>query len=344
MTRKRRQRASSSEGARQRGRSGWLGALALGLLTTLVAEPASAFTYLVRPQDTLASIAERMYGRIQHEKILVAANGLDLEGGTRIVPGMRLEVPALGHRRVVAGDTWPALAEDLLGAKHRDVVFSAANDTSPWLAPKDGSEIVVPFNLRVVVKDGDDIVKIAYQFTGDRNKAWVLDHYNGLGGRKLQRGDVVLVPLTDLALTKEGREYANVAAEARLGESEGQSRDAQLRVESELPSLLGDVRGGRYVDAIRRGGTFLALGKLSRPQIATIQRQLLEAYAALGAVGLATAACKAWLENDPFARLDPVELSPKLMSACRPAENTHALPTSSASAAADAGASPGESP
>lgn len=209
-------------------------------------------------------------------------------------------------------------------------------------SPKDGSEIIVPFNLRVVVKDGDDIVKIAYEFTGDRNKAWVLDHYNGLGGRKLQRGDVVLVPLTDLALTKEGREYAGVAAEARLGESEGQSRDAQLQVESELPALLGDVRGGRYVDAIRRGGTFLAMGKLSRPQVALIQRQLLEAYAALGAVGLATAACKAWLENDPGARLDPIELSPKLISACGPAENTRALPTPdpSGSASGDAGASP----
>ncbi|MCB9589235.1 MAG: LysM peptidoglycan-binding domain-containing protein [Polyangiaceae bacterium] len=336
MTRERQTAQVSPKPARRK----WFGALAVGLLSVFLTEPASAFTYLVRPTDTLASVAERMYGRIQHEKILVAANGLDLEGGTRIVPGMRLEVPAIGHRRVVAGDTWPALAEDLLGAKYRDVVFSAANDTSPWLAPKDGSEIIVPFNLRVVIKDGDDIVKVAYEFTGDRNKAWVLDHYNGLGGRKLLRGDVVLVPLTDLALTKEGREYAAVAAEARLGEAEGQSRDAQLQVESELPSLLGDVRGGRYVDAIRRGGTFLAMGKLSRPQVATIQRQLLEAYAALGAVGLATAACKAWLENDPLARLDPIELSPKLISACGPAEDTRALPAPSASTSSDAGAAP----
>lgn len=308
---------------RRRGRK--LRGVAAGLLLSWglsLTQPAAAFSYLVRPNDTLASVAERMYGRIQHEKILVAANGLDLEGGTAIVPGMRLEVPAVGHRRVRSGDTWPALAEDLLGAKYRDVMFSAANNTSPWLAPKDGSEIIVPFNLRVVVKTGDDIVKIAYEFTGDRNKAWVLDHYNALGGRKLLRGDVVLVPLTDLALSKEGREFAQVAAEARLGEARGNSREAQIAVDAELPALLGDIRGGRYVDAIRRGNGFLAMGQLARPQVAMIQRQLLEAYAALGSVGLATAACKGWLDNDPGARLDPIELSPKLLSACRPAEKT----------------------
>ena len=62
--------------------------------------PASGFTHVVRDDDTLASIAERYYGKIQYERILVAANLLDLEGGSSIVRGMRLEVPALGHRVV----------------------------------------------------------------------------------------------------------------------------------------------------------------------------------------------------------------------------------------------------
>jgi len=330
-------RSASSRTRSGRGTRGVAASLLLGWVVSL-SQPALAFSYLVRPNDTLASVAERMYGRIQHEKILVTANGLDLEGGTAIVPGMRLEVPAVGHRRVRQADTWPALAEDLLGAKYRDVLFSAANNTSPWLAPKDGSEIIVPFNLRVVVKAGDDIVSIAYEFFGDRNKAWVLDHYNALGGRKLVRGDVVLVPLTDLALSKEGRQFAQIAAEARLGEARGDSREAQIAVDAELPALLGDVRGGRYVDAIRRGNGFLGMGQLARPQIAVIQRQLLEAYAALGSVGLATAACKAWLDNDPLASLDPIDLSPKLLSACRPAEKTISAVAAAAARAAPSAA------
>ena len=75
----------------------WLGALLA--LSTLVGH-AQAFTHIVADKDTLASIAERYYGRIQFEKLLVAANDLDARGGSPIVRGMRLEVPALGHRVV----------------------------------------------------------------------------------------------------------------------------------------------------------------------------------------------------------------------------------------------------
>ena len=85
-------------------------ALAAGLL--LASGTAGAFTVIVSPGDTLASLAERYYGRIQQERLLVAANFLDARGGTPIVPGMRLEVPALGHHRIARGETcaWPAKA------------------------------------------------------------------------------------------------------------------------------------------------------------------------------------------------------------------------------------------
>ena len=59
-------------------------------------------------------IAETTYGRVEMERVLVAANGLDAGGGIPIVPGMRIEIPALGHRRVGAGETWSGLALELL--------------------------------------------------------------------------------------------------------------------------------------------------------------------------------------------------------------------------------------
>src|SRR5688572_15848748 len=147
----------------------------LGLL--LVTARASAFTHLVVPGDTLASIAEKYYGRIQFERLLVAANFLDARGGTPIVRGMRLEVPALGHRRVAAGDTWETLASELLGAPFRQDVLSVANGSNPWLPPEVGSEIVVPYNLRVVVAEGEQLVTLSYRHMGDANKAWILDRY-----------------------------------------------------------------------------------------------------------------------------------------------------------------------
>ena len=278
------------------------------------AEP--AIVHVVREGETLASIAERYYGRIQHEKVLVAANGLDHMGGSPIVPGMRLEVPALGHRRVSRGDTWASLAMNLLGSEHRADALAQANGSKPWLTPEEGALIQVPYNLRLLTSGTDNIINIAYKFLGNSTKAWSLDHYNRLNGRALQRGDVLLVPLVDLPLTEAGKQAAELSAREMLSEASGPKRDAQLKVEAELPALIADVRGGRYVDAISRGNRFLVAGQLSHPGLAVVHRQLLEAYVAMNAAGLATAACDAWRKFDPQAALNPVLLSPKIIEAC----------------------------
>jgi hypothetical protein len=291
-------------------------ALLLCLVVASLASEARAFTYVVQKGDTLASIAEEFYGRIQYEKLLVAANALEAQGGTSIVPGMRLEVPAVSYRRIRPGDTWADLAVETLGSARREVVLAAANDTSPWLPPEEGNEIVLPYNLRVVTSSADTIVTIAYEFLGDRNKAWVLDHYNGFKGHKLGRGDVVLVPLTDLELTDAGQRAATEAAGLACSEGKGETRQRQLSVRDELPALIADVKSARYVDAVTRGNRFLSSGDLGKPTLATVQRQLLEAYVALGATGLATAACTAWRKAAPQVRLDPILLSPKLIAAC----------------------------
>jgi hypothetical protein len=60
----------------------------------------------------------------------------------------------------------------------------------------------------------------------------------------------------------------------------------------------------------------LGYGELTKPELALIHRALTECYAALDAAGLAETACIAWREADPEAKLDPVELSPKILRAC----------------------------
>jgi hypothetical protein len=270
--------------------------------------------------DTLASIAEKYYGRIQYERLLVAANFLDSRGGTPILRGMRLEIPALEHRKVANGDTWETLAADLLGSPSRADVLSMANGSSPWLAPEEGSEIAVPYNLRVIVGEGEQITQVAYRHLGDMSKAWMLDHYNGLEGRKLARGDVVLVPLTDLPLTQAGREGAPSGPRRELLGSQGSGRRRNARLPREIPALVADVRAGRYVDAVTRGTRFVATGMLTEPQLALVHQKLTEAYVALDAVGLAAASCAEWRKRDPAARLDPALHSPKIIAACEHAE------------------------
>ncbi len=278
--------------------------------------PAFGFSHVVQPRETLASIAERIYGRIQHERILVAANELDVQGGLSIVPGMRLEIPALSYVRIRKGDTWASVAAEQLGSPKRSDALAIANGTNPWLPVEEGAEVAIPYNLRLIITAPDTLPQVAYRYMGDAKKAWALEQYNEMKGIELHRGDVVLVPLTDLPLTDAGKQEAAGARSLEGTEAHGETRARQQRVFSEIPALIADVRGARYADAVRRGTGFLAVADLTTPELGTIHRQLLEAYAALGAMGLASASCDAWRKADPSAPLDPDWLSPKLIKAC----------------------------
>ncbi len=290
--------------------------LGLFFVAATMGTDASAFTHVVLPGETLASIAERVYGRIQEEQILVAANELDVQGGLSIVPGMRLEVPTVSYRRVKKGDTWQTMAAERLGSPRRADALAIANGTSPWLPPDEGAEIIVPYNLRVVATSPDTYPQVAYRYLDDAKKAWALLQYNDKKEIEIARGDTVLVPLTNLPLTAEGKREAAAAAAVETTESQGETRTAQHRVANEIPALIADVRDGRYVDAVRRGTGFLAVAGLTTHQLAEIHRQLLEAYTALGTTGLAAAECDALRKADPNASFDPMWTSPKILEAC----------------------------
>src|SRR5689334_3216410 len=102
-------------------------ALLVSAALCLSSAESAAFVHVSKPGETLASVAEHVYGRIQYERLLVAANELDVQGGLSLVPGMRLEIPAVSYRRVVKGDTWAAMAAELLGSPKRSDVLAIAN-------------------------------------------------------------------------------------------------------------------------------------------------------------------------------------------------------------------------
>lgn len=266
--------------------------------------------------DTLAGIAQRVYGRVEYEGLLVSANGLEVHGGIAIVPGMRLEVPTLAYRRVAPGDTWMALATSLLGSPARAPTLAFANDGKPWLAPTENSEIVVPYNLRFVAEGGENISDIAERFLGDKKHIWTLAGYNGLQNVVLEPGQLLLIPLIELRLTAEGERAARQALEG-WGGIGGYQRAEQTAAGAELPALFTDVRSGRYAEAVARGVALLVGSSLTTPQRASVHRQLLEAYAALGATGRAVDACREWQRAAPRAPIDPIVMSPKLVAACR---------------------------
>ncbi len=289
---------------------------ALGGYLVALAGHAQAFPLVVHSGDTLPALAERLYGRADYARLLAAANGLGEAESPPLASGMRLEIPTLGYRMAVRGDTWPDLATRLLGAPQRANVLALANDSRPGLSPSEGAELVVPYTLTVTAKGGEPLSSLAERFLGSKRRGALLAQYNGLPEGPLAAGDSVLVPLTDLTLTEAGMEAERNALGAS-GDAGRNRRAHQLAMAEALPALLAEVRSGRYVEAVARGVAWLATSELTSRERASVQRELLEAYAALGATGRAREACSEWREADPRAKLDPRLLSPKLLLACR---------------------------
>jgi hypothetical protein len=189
------------------------------------------------------------------------------------------------------------------------------------VAPAAGQEIEIPAIVAHIVAEGEATPQLAQRYLGDPNKAWELDIYNDRkSDQKLLHGEIVLVPLLDLALTEDGKREARLAADRTRTEGGGQAYELQRRAEADIPPLYADVRAGRYVEAVVRGSRLLA-GDLTKPQLAAIHRALVEAYVALDAPGLAAGSCAAWRANAPVTggadtRLDARTVSPKIRAAC----------------------------
>ena len=276
---------------------------------------ASAFVHVVRPKESLADIAKRLYGDSTREGLLAGANALDVQGGSAIVPGMHLQIPACDFHRVVERETWASIARDFLGDDKRADHLARANDAYAWIAPSPGQEVRIPYVLTYIAAEGDTTLAIARKYLGDANLAWEIDAYNGKKEWKLLRGEVVLVPISKLELTDVGRAEA-LGEDGRRRESGGNALALQRKAAAEIPQLLGDLRAGRWVEAVARGNRLLASADLSRAQLASIHRALTEAYVALDATAQAQSACDEWRKNEDAFQLDPIYVSPKIREAC----------------------------
>ncbi len=291
---------------------------ALACLIAIVARggEAQAFPHVVQPGETLASLAGHVYGDSRKESLIAGANALDACGGSAVVPGMRLEIPAPLHHRVTEGETWDNLALTWLGSSARADVLARANRAVAWVPPLVGQEIEIPAVVAHVVSDGDSSTTLAARYWGDKNRGWEINAYNGRPEAPMHRGEVILVPIFDLELTKAGLAEARAAVVLTSSQSEVEGLAAQRRVQDELPELSAAVAGGRYLQAVARGNRLLGLGQLTPRQLAAIHRALLEAYVALDARAEAAQSCAMALANDPNIRLDARTTSPKVRAAC----------------------------
>jgi hypothetical protein len=292
--------------------SGW----ALALVIFTLSSRLLAFSHVVRPGETLAEISSRVYGDAKKESLLAGANALDVGGGSAIVPGMRIEIPAPLHHKVALGETWTSLALVWLGHGSRADLLARTNHAVPWIQPEVNLEIEIPATVAHFVSEGDTSTSLAARYWGDGNRGWELNAFNGRSEAPMHRGEIILVALPGLSLTEAGLSEALAALNLAQSEVSVTGLAAQRRADIELPTMAGDLRAGRYVEVVARANRILGSGGLTRPRLAVLYRALLEAYVALGAPPEASAACVSLFANDKDVRLDPTTTSPKIRAVC----------------------------
>jgi hypothetical protein len=250
------------------------------------------------------------------ERVLSTANSLDGTKASGLTPGMILEIPAVTYRKVHQDQTWKSLATELLGDEDRYILLAQINDHKPWIEPELGQLIVVPDNLTWIATGEERLPTLAYRFLGSTKHAYRIVQYNDIGDRRLERGEVLLLPMSERPLTEEGKAAAAVAATQITEQSHGDTFREQQASKEEARQLGEDIRGGRYVAAVARGTQLLEGGRLTQEGRAQVHRHLLEAYVALDARGLARSSCEAWRSLTPQSNLDPLTTSPKILRVC----------------------------
>jgi len=280
--------------------------------------------HIVRPGETLASIAELYYGDPRREGVLVTENGLSTGGGSAIVVGLRLLVPSVSYHRVLEGETWAELATRFYGDPSRAFVLIESNGGKSAVHPDVGAELLVPYPLRHVADQNEAIRKLAKMYYKSQSGMNTIRRFNEDSGARVVRGQILLVPLADLVLSAAGKQLAEKQSNgAVVG---GDVRQKQASIDAELPVLREHVRSGRYADAVSMANRLIGAGDLTGSQIVSIHRELATALVALSRDDLAKDAFIRMLNEQPDAELDGVRTSPKVLKVLEQARLATAKP------------------
>lgn len=271
-------------------------------------------THVYTRGETLASIAERYYGDPALEPVVVAANYLYIQATPTLQTGMHLTIPTVRFQLVAQGDTWAGLARRLLGDERRGPYLARINRGDYNVSPSAGAVVRLPYLLRYVILSDEPLFEVARRFYGDRAMVQFILEFNHLPSQRLTRGQVLVLPLSDLVL----REQPEGSPDAPLLAAHSAQRD----VDHDLPSLRQLVARGLYVEAVALGGRLMGYEAATPTQRAQVLRSLAEAYAALDRRDLATDAYRQLLTLEPGFTLDPVTASPKLLDALAAAQGS----------------------
>jgi len=246
-----------------------------------------AYVHIVRPGETLASIAQAYYGDPRRDQVLIRENAL---GDGEASAGTRLLIPTVRYHRVTAGESWRSIAEHYYGDPNRAVALLKANHAKGTGTLEEGTQLLIPHALRFLARSGESLSSLAEQFYGTRDEARLLRTFNpGLRSR-VSRGQTLFLPIYDLVLSRAGLERVQLSTGPKAGTDGEETRRVQAEIVRDIPRVRQAVLAGQFVEALALGNQLLGRGLLTGNQEISIQRELATAYVALGRDDLAVRA------------------------------------------------------
>lgn len=169
---------------------------ALLLLLALAAAPgtlrAAEERYVVRPGETLESIAAKAYGNAELGDWLAALNRLD----ARPRPGAELHLPGADWYTTVPGDDWAALAERALGSRDLAEDLARLNGRALDAPLEPDQRVRLPAVAPYRIVAGDSLARVSRRFYASPELAPLLARMNGLANAgHIMTGRTIRVPI-----------------------------------------------------------------------------------------------------------------------------------------------------
>lgn len=292
--------------------------------------PAAARVVLhqAKPGDTPESLAADYYGNRSLALFIVEANAL--RPGAPLKPRQKVRIPTAFRYRVRRGDTLDGLAQKFLQDKRRAPFLASFSGLKPGERPREGQELLVPFQHVHTAPAPESVTSLARAFYGDASKAKLLEEFNFRTTPMVAKGEKLLIPIAHVRVRAVRLENPPAAApsakpaaaadRARLEAAparEAERRELALarRVAARLVEAERSYRNGNYPDVPALLDKLLADEDPSEAQLAEIFRLKAFAYVALGEEELAVNAFREVIARQPEVRLDIASVSPKIRAA-----------------------------
>ena len=285
--------------------------LLIVLLLTGLTHSASlrALNHVARDGETLIQLAKKYYGNSDLSMVIRAANGFIHPDDGTLVPGEWVVIPETIPYQFQAGDTWESIADRYLASEKRGVFLAELNKYDAENIPPEGTLIRIPYHLRHIFAADETLKSVSKLYYGKNGSIRFLMKYNFTRKRRFSRGEVLIVPLTDISFTEE--EMQRIAQESNHCFSDSDV-EAQKLARDAIAQIKKTFEEGHYIEMVSIAQQVLGRGKLTIPQLIGIHNYLAFAYVALGETTLAFLAFQKALELEPEMELSPITTSPKI--------------------------------